>query len=187
VSKRLNEVVLVRDALGHLLPLTVGMTVAATAIATTQRLAGPIWAPAAAALVGVAAGVVWRLLLAHHFEKPVPIERLPREMRIVDARGPVRRLALRGAGWLLVAALLGSVRRHTGPSDLALTVAAPAIYGFWVGKNAVVLRRLRRQETAHAGTLLAAAGPLSGCGGKQRLFAVRSADLPLIRPSTAGD
>jgi len=34
VSKRLNEVLPVRNALGHLLPLTVGMTVAATAIAT---------------------------------------------------------------------------------------------------------------------------------------------------------
>ena len=187
MSKRLNEVVLVRDALAQLLPLTVCMTLAATAIATAQRLAGPAWAPAAAALCGMAAGGLWRRFLAHRFGRRVPVEPLPREMHTVDARRPVRQLALRGAGWLLVSALLGSVRRHTFPSDIALTVAAPAIYGFWVGKNAVLLQRLRRQEAIHDATLLAAAGPLSGCGGKQRLFAVRSADLPLIRLSTTGD
>jgi hypothetical protein len=103
----------------------------------------------------------------------IPIEPLPDGMEVIEPRGSARRLAVKMSGPLLVALLLGVVRRHSLPSDLLLTAAAPMFYGWWVGRVLVISRRVEGIDRQLHGTLLAAAGPFEACGGKRRLFAVR--------------
>ena len=98
---------------------------------------------------------------------------LPDGMEVIEPRGSARRLAIKMSGPLLVALLLGVVRRHSVPSDLLLTAAAPMFYGWWVGRVLVISRRVEGIDRQLHGTLLAAAGPFEACGGKRRLFAVR--------------
>jgi hypothetical protein len=77
------------------------------------------------------------------------------------------------SGSLLLPLLLGAVRRHSLPSDLLLTTATPAFYGWLIGGVLVISRRVEHADRQLHVTLLAAAGPFEACDGKRRLFADR--------------
>jgi hypothetical protein len=173
VTQKANRVVPVAAAFAAILPLAALLGVAATVVATVNRLAGPAWMPAAAAVSAMTAATAWQTSGARRWGRKIPIEPLPDGMEVIEPRGSARRLAVKMSGPLLVALLLGVVRRHSLPSDLLLTAAAPMFYGWWVGRVLVISRRVEGIDRQLHGTLLAAAGPFEACGGKRRLFAVR--------------
>src|SRR5436305_14740304 len=77
MAKRPNQAVPVNAAFRRLLPLTVALTAAATVLATVERLAGPVWMPAAAAIAGALVNAAWLLTIGRRFERVVMIEPLP--------------------------------------------------------------------------------------------------------------
>jgi len=177
VSQKANRVVPLAEAWAAILPLGALLCAAATVIATVNRLDGPVWMPAAVALVAVAVGAAWQSWGAPRWGRNTPIEPLPEGMELIEPRGSARRLAIKWSGSLLVPLLLGAVRRHSLPSDLLLTAAVPAFYGWLVGSVFVISRRVEHVDRQHHVTLLAAAGPFEACGGKRRVFAA-SPPLP---------
>lgn len=173
VSQKANRVVPVAAAFAAILPLAAFLGLVSTVVATVNRLAGPAWMPAAAAIAAMAAATACQTWGARRWGRKIPIEPLPDGMEVIEPRGSARRLAIKMSGPLLVALLLGVVRRHSLASDLLLTAAAPMFYGWWVGRVLVLSRHVEGIDRQHHVTLLAAAGPFEACGGKRRLFAVR--------------
>ncbi len=175
MTQQANRVVPVAAAFAAILPLAALLGAVATVVATVNRLAGPVWMPAAAAVAAVTAAAAWQSWGAPKWGRKTQIEPLPEGMEVIEPRGSAWRLAIKMSGSLLLPLLLGAVRRHSLPSDLLLTAAAPAFYGWWVGSILVISRRVEHTDRQLHVTLLAAAGPFEACGGKRRLFAAQPA------------
>ncbi len=173
VTHKANRVVPVAAAFAAILPLAALLGVVAAVVATVNRLAGPVWMPAAAAVAAMAAAAAWQSWGAPRWGRKIPIEPLPDGMEVIEPGGSARRLAIKMSGSLLMPLFLGAVRRHSLPSDLLLTAAAPMFYGWWVGRVFMISRRVEGIDRQLHGTLLAAAGPFEACGGNRRLFAIR--------------
>lgn len=173
VTQKANRVVPVAAAFAAILPLAALLGAVATVLATINRLAGPAWMSTAAAVAAVGVAAAWQTWGAPRWGRKTQIEPLPEGMEVIEPRGSARRLAVKMSGSLLMPLLLGAVRRHSLPSDLLLTAAAPAVYGWWVGSILVISRRIEHTDRQLHATLLAAAGPFEACGGKRRLFAAR--------------
>ena len=173
VSQQADRVVPVAAAFAAILPLAALLGVVATVVATVNRLAGPAWMPAAAAVAAAGVAAAWQTWGAPRWSHRIPIEPLPDGTEVIEPHRSARRLAVKMSGFLLVALLLGVVRHHSLPSDLLLTAAAPMFYCWWVGRVLVISRYVEGIDRQLQLTLLAAAGPFEACGGKRRLFAVR--------------
>jgi hypothetical protein len=173
VTQKANRVVPLAAAFAAMLPLAALLGVVATVVATVNRLAGPVWMPASAAVAAVGVATAWQTWGAPRWGRQTQIEPLPDGMEVIEPRGSARRLAIKMSGSLLMPLFLGAVRRHSLPSDLLLTAAAPAFYGWLAGSVLVISRRVEHADRQHHVTLLAAAGPFEACGGKRRLFAAK--------------
>ncbi|HET8806666.1 MAG TPA: hypothetical protein VFM47_09360 [Gaiellales bacterium] len=116
MSQRANRVVPVAAAFAAILPLAAFLGLVSTVVATVNRLAGPAWMPAAAAIAAMAAATAWQTWGARRWGRKIPIEPLPNGMEVIEPRASARRLAIKMSGPLLVALLLGVVRRHSLPA-----------------------------------------------------------------------
>ncbi len=60
MTQQANRVVPVAAAFAAILPLAALLGAVATVVATVNRLAGPVWMPAAAAVAAVTAAAAWQ-------------------------------------------------------------------------------------------------------------------------------
>ena len=164
-----HQVVPLAPALGAALRFTLGLTAIGVALATLNRLTGPTWLPAAAAAGGAVASAGWHAT-AWGQRRKVPFERLPDGADVVSPRASAGRRALKIAYALPMVVFLGAVHRHTEVTDVALTLAVPAWYGWLAAHTWTLSRRFRQAEARLGRPVLALAGPFEGCGGRTRLF-----------------